>query len=162
MSLLRELLYIAWKVDTAERDGNEPLNLEILRKAMLRSMFVTDFTGEFQQSLAAIMQAKGYAQSRMVFFKELAQHLQRLAPQRTLHAQTLSSISQDDIVRTYINPAFDGRTHLARTQRCRPLPCSVRLPCTTSPKPKHCCNKAIGLATSPIKVIAHPVSTTCP
>ena len=105
-SLLRELLYVAWKVDTAERDGNAPLNLEVLRKALLRSMFVTDFTGEFQQSLAAIMQARGYAQSRTVFFNELAKHLQRLTPQRAPQAQVLSTASQDDIVRTYINPVM--------------------------------------------------------
>lgn len=106
MSLLSELFYLAWKVDTAERDSNEPLNLEILRKALLRSMFVTDFSGEFQQSLTAIMQERGYTQSRLVFFNELAKHLQRLAPQRAPRAQTLSAASQDDIVRIYINPAL--------------------------------------------------------
>ena len=105
-ALMREVLYAAWKVDTAEHADDEPLNLPILRRALLRSMYVTDFSGEFQQSLAAVLQARGYAQSRMVFFHQLARHLQRLVPQRPPSAQDLRFISQDDIVRTYVNPAL--------------------------------------------------------
>ena len=106
LALIREVLYAAWKVDTAEHADDEPLNLPILRRTLLRSMYVTDFSGEFQQSLAAVLQARGYAQSRVVFFHQLARHLQRLVPQRPPKAQDLRFISQDDIVRTYVNPAL--------------------------------------------------------
>ena len=106
LSFLRSLSYAAWKVDTAERSGKEPLNLQILRKALLRSIYITDFSGEFQQSLGAILQARGYGQSRGVFFTELARHLQRLVPQQPPSVQTLRLLSQDDIVRTYVNPAL--------------------------------------------------------
>ena len=104
--LIREVLYAAWKVDTAEHDDNEPLNLQVLRRSLLRSLYVTDFSGEFQQSLAAVLQAKGYGQSRAVFFGELARHLQRLTPQQSPQAGTLRLMGQDDIVRTYVNPSL--------------------------------------------------------
>ncbi len=108
LALLREVLYAAWKVDTAERNDDEPLNVQILRRALLRSMYVTDFSGEFQQSLAAILQTRTYPQGREVFFSELARHLQRLTPQFSPSAQVLRLTSQDDIVRTYVNPALAG------------------------------------------------------
>ena len=108
LALIGEVLYAAWKVDTAENDGREPLNLPILRRSLLRSIYVTDFSGEFQQSLAAVLQARGYGQGRMVFFNELARHLQRLRPQKPINAQVLPRFSQDDIVRTYINPALSA------------------------------------------------------
>ncbi len=106
LALTRELLYAAWKVDTAEHDGREPLNMQVLRRSLLRSLYITDFSGEFQQSLAAVLQARGYSQSRTVFFNELARHLQRLSPAHPPSAQGLRLTSQDDIVRTYINPAL--------------------------------------------------------
>ena len=111
LALIRDVLYAAWKVDTAEHDGDEPLNLQILRRSLLRSMYVTDFSGEFQQSLATILQTRTYAQGREMFFNELARHLQRLAPRSPPTAQVLRLTSQDDIVRTYVNPA------LAATQK---------------------------------------------
>lgn len=116
LTLIREVLYAAWKVDTAENNGNEPLNLQILRRSLLRSLYVTDFSGEFQQSLAAILQARGYEQSRMVFFNELARHLQRLVPHQPANAQVLRLSSQDDIVRTYVNPALAARASEAELE----------------------------------------------
>ena len=106
LELTREVLYAAWKVDTAEHDDNEPLNLQILRRSLLRSLYVTDFSGEFQQSLAAVLQARGYGQSRAVFFGELARHLHRLTPTQAPNAHALQLTGQDDIVRTYVNPAL--------------------------------------------------------
>ena len=106
LALIREVLYAAWKVDTAEHDGDEPLNLQILRRSLLRSMYVTDFSGEFQQSLAAILQSRTYAQGHEVFFSELARYLQRLTPEQAPTAQVLRLTSQDDIVRSYINPVL--------------------------------------------------------
>ena len=106
LALIREVLYAAWKVDTAEHDGDEPLNLQILRRSLLRSMYVTDFSGEFQQSLAAILQSRTYAQGHEVFFSELARYLQRLTPEQAPTAQVLRLTSQDDIVRSYVNPVL--------------------------------------------------------
>ena len=106
LELIRAVLYAAWKVDTAEHDDNEPLNLQILRRSLLRSLYVTDFSGEFQQSLAAMLQARGYGQSRAVFFGEIARHLQRLTPKPAPNAHTLQLMGQDDIVHTYVNPAL--------------------------------------------------------
>ena len=106
LDLSKNLLLIAQKVDEIERSASEPIQLQILRKSLLNSLFVMDFSGEVQESLGAVLQSQDYRQSRLVFFQELKKHLARLSPTAQPRVLDLTSAGKDDIVRTYINPAL--------------------------------------------------------
>ena len=86
--------------------ADKPVNLPILRKALLHSLFAMDFSGEVQQSLDAVLRQQDYLQSRKVFFQELQKHFARLLPAAKLDQHKLAALSHDDIVSTHINPTL--------------------------------------------------------
>ncbi len=65
-----------------------------------------DFSGEVQESLDAVLHQQDYHISRQVFFQELHKHFARLLPTAKLEQHKLVTLSHDDIVSTYINPAL--------------------------------------------------------
>ena len=86
--------------------ADKSINLPILRKALMHSLFVMDFSGEVQKSLDAVLRQQDYQQSRKVFFQELQKHFARLLPAAKLDQHKLATMSHDDIVNTHINPAL--------------------------------------------------------
>ena len=106
LDLNKRLLLVAKKVDEIERSASEPIQLAILRKSLLGSLYVMDFSGEVQESLGAVLQSQDYRQSRLVFFQELKKHLARLSPTKQPKILDLTRTGKDDIVRTYVNPAL--------------------------------------------------------
>lgn len=84
----------------------QPVQLPVLRKALLHSLFVMDFSGEVQESIAAVLRQQDYRLSRQIFFQELHRHFTRLLPTVKIEQHKLAALSHDDIVSTYINPAL--------------------------------------------------------
>ena len=102
---IRKVLISARHVDNIEAEAaDEPVNLQILRKALLHSLFVMDFSGEVQDSLNDVLRQQDYQRSRQVFFSQVYRHLSRLDKKAQQHK--LATMSHDDIVSTYINPAL--------------------------------------------------------
>ena len=104
---IRKVLLSARHVANIEAEvTDKPVNMPILRKALLLSLFVMDFSGEVQESLNNVLRQQDYLQSRKIFFQEVHKHLTRLSPNAQLQQHKLAMLSHDDIVSTYINPAL--------------------------------------------------------
>ena len=108
-SLIRELLFISWKVDRIETSANEPVNMQVLRRSLWRSFIVSDFSGEFQQSLAAILRTNSYLAGKDSFFAELTKYLNRIGQQQ-LTANDLKGLTVDDLTNRYLEPALAQAT----------------------------------------------------
>ena len=104
---IHKILLSARHVANIEAEAtDQPVQLPILRKALLHSLFVMDFSGEVQESLNQALRQQDYLQSRKVFWQEVHKHLTRLTPTAQLRQHKLARLSHDDIVSTYINPAL--------------------------------------------------------
>lgn len=104
---IRKVLLSARHVANIEVEvTGKPVNLPILRKALLHSLFVMDFTGEVQESLNNVLRQQDYLQSRKVFFQEVQKHLMRLSPTAKLEQHKLAMLSHDDIINAHIRPAL--------------------------------------------------------
>ena len=100
-TLIRELLFISWKVDRIETSANEPVNMQVLRRSLWRTFGVTDFSGEFQQSLTAVLRTNSYLAGKDTFLAELSKYLNRLG-QRQLTADDLRGLTVDDLTNRYL------------------------------------------------------------
>ena len=104
---IRKVLISARHADNIEKEATDkPVNLAILRKALLHSLFVMDFSGEVQNSINTVLRQQDYHISRKVFFQEVHKHLTRLSPKQSIDRRKLAKMSHDDIVSTYIKPAL--------------------------------------------------------
>ena len=123
---IRKVLLSARHVANIEAEVvDTPVNMPILRKSLLHSLFVMDFSGEVQASINNILRQQDYLHSRKVFFQEVHKHLTRLLPTTQLSQHKLATMSHDDMVSTYINPALtklednEDKTVQAITRRAR-------------------------------------------
>ena len=109
-ALIRELLFISWKVDRIETSANEPVNMQVLRRSLWRTfVIVSDFSGEFQQSLSAILRTNSYLAGKDAFFVELSKYLNRLGQQQ-LTVADLKGLTVDDLTNRYLEPALAQTT----------------------------------------------------
>ncbi len=106
-SFINKVLLSARHVANIESEAaGQPVQLSILRKALLHDLFVMDFSGEVQASIEAVLRQQDYQLSRKIFFQELHQHFARLLPHTKLKPHKLAALSYHDIVSTHINPAL--------------------------------------------------------
>ena len=108
--LIKDLLFISWKVDRIETSASEPINMHILNRSLrMQSFVVSDFSGEFQQSFAAILQTNGYLASKGTFLSELSKYLNRLGQQQVT-PDNLKGLTVDELTNRYLEPALAQAT----------------------------------------------------